>query len=128
VTEHRRLELVHDVLDAQLLDERDERIGRVDDLVLEWRDDGRIRLTDILIGGPARAQRLGAWARAISRVLNHGRRIEQRVSKVPFGGVRRIADTVCLDIDGEKLPSSHVETWLRDHIVCHIPGSGGTQK
>ena len=55
------LRLVHDLLDAQLLDRAEERIGRIDDLVLELRDGRPPRVAAILIGGPVREARVGRW-------------------------------------------------------------------
>lgn len=125
----RGLHLVHDVLDAQLVDRRQEKIGRVDDLVLALRDGAPPKVTTILIGGPVRAARMGSWmewlgrmGRAIARLPRDG------VSRIPFAAVRRIAETIEVDVDGRSLPSARVERWLAEHIVCRIPGAGGTRK
>jgi hypothetical protein len=56
------------------------------------------------------------------------RRGDERVSRVPFDAVRRVGDTVQLDVVGETLPSGHVERWLAEHVVCHIPGGTGERK
>jgi hypothetical protein len=123
------LRLVHDVLDAQLLDRRKERIGRVDDLALEPRPGRPPRVAAILTGGPVRAKRIGRFAvwlnhllRAIGRVRSPG------VSRIPFSAVRRVGDTIELDVDGDALESGHVERWLAEHIVRHISGAEGGTK
>lgn len=125
----RGLHLVHDVLDAQLVDRRKEKIGRVDDLVLVLREGAPPRVATILIGGPVRAARMGWWmewlghlGRAIARLPRDG------VSRVPFATVRRIAETIEVDVDGHSLPSGRGERWLAEHIVCRIPGAEGTKK
>jgi hypothetical protein len=125
----RGLHLVHDVLDSQLVDRRKEKIGRVDDLVLTLRDGAPPRVTTILIGGPVRAERMGKWmewlgrlGRAIARLSGDG------VSRIPFSAVRRIAETIEVDVDGGSLPSARVERWLAERIVCRIPGAEGTRK
>ena len=61
--------LVHDVLDGQLVDRREERVGRIDDLVLELREGEAPRVAAILVGGPARADRVGRWATWLDRVV-----------------------------------------------------------
>ena len=123
------LHLVHDVLDAQLLNRAKEKIGRADAVVLELLDGRPPRVAAILIGGPVRAQRIGPWMVAIARVMRRlGRVRREGVSRIPFTAVRCIADTIELDVDGHELESGHLEEWLREHIVCHLPFSSGEKK
>ena len=121
--------LVHDVLDAQLLDRSCEKIGRVDELLLELRDDAPPRVSMLLIGGPARAARVGRWMTWIHRRVHaaFGKRDDQ-VSRIPFDAVRRIADVIELDVDAGSLPSGHLERWLSERVVCRIPGGQGDHK
>lgn len=123
------LSLVHDVLDAQLIDRRQRKIGRVDSLVLVLEDGRPPRVATILVGGPERARRIGRWAVALNRLLRAvGRVGTSGVSAIPFDQVRCIGDTIALDVDGDELESDHVENWLTDHFVRHIPGSGAEQE
>jgi hypothetical protein len=46
------------------------------------------------------------------------------VSVIPFTLVRCIADTIQVDVDGDELEAGHLESWLAEHVVRHIPGSG----
>jgi sporulation protein YlmC with PRC-barrel domain len=119
------LQLVHDVLDAQLVDRRRRKIGRVDSLVLALEDGRPPRVAAILIGGPVRARRVGGWAVALSRALRSlGRVRRSGVSTIPFDAVRCIGDTIEVDVDGDTLEAGHLEAWLAEHVVCHIPGAG----
>jgi len=118
------LPLVHDVHDAQLVDRREEKIGRVDALVLELDEDAPPRLTAVLLGAPVRARRIGRVAvwlhralRAIGRVRGSG------VSRISFDLVRRIGENIQVDVDGDSLESLGGEQWLAEHIVCRIPGA-----
>ncbi len=124
------LQLVHDVLDACLCDRNGRKIGRVDALTLTLTEGKPLRVSTILIGGQVRAARVGNWMvglrGAISAMLHRDR--DFGVSRVPFSAVRGIADTIELDVDGATLPSSHLERWLGDHIIAHIPGSQGEKK
>jgi len=121
--------LAHDVLDAQLVDRVQEKIGRVDALLLEIEVGRPPRVATIVIGGAARAERVGRWFVAIRRAWRamFGQR-EEHVSRIPFDKVRRIGDTIELDVEERSLDSEHLERWLKEHVVCRIPGAGGERK
>ena len=121
--------LAHDVLDAQLVDRVQEKIGRVDGLLLEIEAGRPPRVATIVIGGAARAERVGRWFVAIRRAWRamFGQR-EEHVSRIPFDKVRRIGDTIELDVEERSLDSEHLERWLKEHVVCRIPGAGGERK
>jgi sporulation protein YlmC with PRC-barrel domain len=121
--------LAHDVLDAQLVDHLQEKIGRVDALLLELEDGRPPRVATIVIGGEVRARRVGRWFVALRRALRalFGQRTEH-VSRIPFAKVRRIGDTIELDVDEKSLESEHLERWLKEHVICRIPGAGGDHK
>jgi len=121
--------LAHDVLDAQLVDRVQEKVGRVDALLLEIEAGRPPRVATIVIGGAARAERVGRWFVAIRRAWRamFGHR-EEHVSRIPFDKVRRIGDTIELDVEERSLDSEHLERWLKEHVVCRIPGAGGERK
>ena len=121
--------LAHDVLDAQLVDHVQEKIGRVDALLLELEAGKPPRVATIVIGGAARAERVGGWFVALRRAWRvlFGRH-EEHVSRVPFDKVRRIGDTIELDVAEQSLESEHLERWLKEHVVCRIPGAEGDRK
>jgi sporulation protein YlmC with PRC-barrel domain len=123
------LQLVHDVLDAQLLDRRKRKIGRVDSLVLTLEEGRPARVAAILVGGPERARRVGRWAVALGRALRSiGRVRRSGVSTIPFDAVRCIGDTIQVDVDGDELEAGHLESWLAEHVICHIPGAGADEE
>jgi sporulation protein YlmC with PRC-barrel domain len=121
--------LAHDVLDAQLVDRVGEKIGRVDELVLELEAGRPPRVATIVIGSSARAERVGRWFVALRRGWRalFGRR-EEYVSRIPFDEVRRIGDTIELDVEEQSLESEHLERWLKEHVVNRIPGAEGERK
>jgi hypothetical protein len=119
------LQLVHDVLDAQLIDRRKRKIGRVDSVVLSVEPGRAPRVAAILVGGPVRAQRIGRWMILLARALRVLGRVRRTgVSVISFGAVRCIADTIEVDVNGDELEAGHLEAWLAEHVVCRIPGAG----
>lgn len=124
-----RLMLRHDVLDMQLCNLRGEKIGRVDAVVLESVRGQPLRVTTIVVGGPARRERMGKWVNWLGRLLGGGGQSpSERVSRIPFSAVRRIGDSVDVDVDDALLPSEHIERWLCERVVRRIPGSAGDRK
>jgi hypothetical protein len=118
--------LMHDVQDAQLIDRHGEKIGRVDALVLELEDGLPPRVATILVGGPVREERIGRWALHLAQLLRRiGGMETEGVSHIPFSAVRRIGNTIDVDVDGDALESGHLERWLRDHVVRRMPIRGG---
>jgi hypothetical protein len=125
----RGLRLNHDVLDVQLVDRHKEKIGRCDALMLELRAGQPLRVAAILIGGPARDERIGRWMRGLANLLRAlGGVRRSGVSRISFDAMRCLGDTMELDVDRCELESEHVERWLDEHIVRHIPGSSGERK
>jgi sporulation protein YlmC with PRC-barrel domain len=111
------------------VDRHQEKIGRVDELLLELEEGKPPRVATIVIGGAARARRVGRWMVACHRVVHalFGQR-EVRETHVPFEKVRCIADTIELDVEGNALDSMRLERWLATHIIRRIPGGSGERK
>ncbi len=122
------LDLRHDVQDAQLVDRHCEHIGRCDALLLELRDGRPPRVATILIGGPAFNERVARWMPVLRRLLPGRRPQDAGVSRIPFGAVRAIGNTIQLDVLRDDLPSEHVEQWLAKNIISRIPGADGKQE
>ena len=124
-----RLMLRHDVLDMQLCNLLGEKIGRVDAVVLESVSGQPLRVTAIVVGGSARRDRMGKWVRWLGHLLRgNGASPSEKVSTIPFSAVRRIGDTVDVDVNADLMASEHVERWLREHVVRRIPGADGDRK
>ena len=121
--------LSRNVIDTQLVDRHQQKIGRIDELLLELEEGKPPRVATIVISGAARARRAGGWMVACHRVVRalFGQRAEHE-SRVPFDAVRCIADTIELDVEADALDSMHLEQWLATHIICRIPGASGERK
>jgi len=120
--------LVHDVLDAQLVDRKQEKMGRVGEVVLELRDGEPPRVAHLLIGGSVLAERIGGWMVAITRGVSRLLKIEDGVTRVPFEKVRVVGSCVEVDLDAESTNALRTEHWLDDHVVCRIPGGAGPER
>jgi hypothetical protein len=120
--------LVHDVLDAQLVDRKRQKMGRVDGLVIELRDGEPPRVAELLVGGSVLAERIGRWMVAISGAVSRLFGIEPEVTRIPFEQVRVIDSCVELDIDASSTNTLRSERWLDEHIVCRIPGGAGPER
>ena len=120
--------LVHDVLDAQLVDRKQQKMGRVDGLVIELRDGEPPRVAELLVGGSVLAERIGRWMVALTGALSRLLRIEAEVTRIPFEQVRVIGSCVELDLDARETNTLRTERWLDDHIVCRIPGGAGPER
>ncbi|HEX8850377.1 MAG TPA: hypothetical protein VF761_12650 [Gemmatimonadaceae bacterium] len=116
------LDLVHDVLDMQLVDRAGEKMGRVDGITLELRDGEPPRVAELLVGGTVLADRLGGWMVALAQLFAHVTGAKPVVTRVPFAVVQEISSTITLDAQGGATSALRTERWL-DRIICRIPGS-----
>ena len=121
----RRLYLGLHLLDRQLVDREGRLAGKVDDLELEQRDDGRLAVTGILAGPGVLAQRMGRrrfgpWLQqAVARLVDG----HPSIQRIPLTRVTNIGNHVDLAVDRHELATFATERWVQDHIVSHIPGS-----
>ena len=116
------MDLVRDLLDAQLVDKHGRNIGRVDGIVLEIRQGRPPRVAAMEIGAMTLARRLHVerWFRAVV----------SRISPVPIEPVTLPLETfkdvgvdIELDVDADSDPKLlRLEKWLKRHVISKIPG------
>jgi sporulation protein YlmC with PRC-barrel domain len=116
------MELGREMLDQQLVDRNDHNMGKVDGVVLELRQGRPPRVAAILTGGHLLAHRLHprleSWARRLTRRWGPG---NLEALRIPWEKVKKIGVDVKVDVAAEQgMPWEH---WVRDHILCHIPGA-----
>lgn len=120
----KQLDLVRDVLDTQVVDREDTKMGRVDGLVLELREGQPPRIEAIEMGFVVLAQRLHP------RLEDWFQRLRRRFSvrrtacySVPWSRVLDVTPfCVKLDVEAADTPAFDWECWLRDHVIAHFPG------
>ena len=115
------LNLVRDLLDDQLVDNRHDPLGRVDGLILTVVEGHQPRVTCIEVGITVSAGRLNRrverWVSAVARRwgLRRG-----RPTRIPCSKVKKVGLETELDVlaDQTVLVWEH---WLRERVVRHIP-------
>ena len=120
------LKLVSDLLDVQLVDRNQRKIGRVDGVLLDVRAARPPRVVAIEVGAATALRRLhprlGRWLRAFAiRWLP----VSLRPMRLPLTLFRDIGVDIELDVDAVRDPGLlRLEKWLRRQIIARIPGRG----
>jgi hypothetical protein len=116
------MSLARDLLDAQLVDRNQRRIGRVDGVIIEIRAGVPPRVAAMEVGFLTAARRIH---RRLPRIL---RRILKRLPvapatvRLPLTLCREVGVNIALDLDAsEDRRLLRVERWLRRHVVARIP-------
>ena len=112
--------LMRDIMDGQLESADLHRIGRVADVEAEWRSDGSLHLTELLVGPAVLGGRVSFRLRGfLRRVLPD--RMEHRV---PVSEISEVGPTVRLRDRAEAYSVGGAEDWVAEHILRFIPGNG----
>jgi hypothetical protein len=111
---------MRDIVDGQLETIDDRRVGRVADLFGEWRPDGTLVLTDIVVGPEALARRVAGWLGVLVGRLFGG----HHDHRIPLSEVEEVGPTVRLRGKRSDYSLSGADDWIVDHIIRFIPGGG----
>lgn len=118
------MNLVGDVLDKQLIDVTGQNAGKCDGIVLEIVDDAPPRIAYIEVGPITLLRRFS------SRVARWYSRLDARFGdgrgqpiRIPWTRVKGRGNTLSLDFAADATPIFAFERWLRDRIICRIPGA-----
>jgi sporulation protein YlmC with PRC-barrel domain len=119
------MDLIRDVLDAQVLDRRGRKLGRVDGIVLELTPGRPPRVAGLQIGAVVAAarihRRLARWLTALSRRLG----VFSEAVIIDVTHIKQIDTAVRLDLVSADEPRLlHVERWARAQIVDRIKRVG----
>ncbi|MGH7510044.1 MAG: hypothetical protein ACREA0_32615 [bacterium] len=116
------MDIGREILDQQLVDRSGVKMGKVDGLVLELRDDAPPRVAALLTGGHLLARRLHprieSWVERLTRGWGPKNDVPCRI---PWSKVRKIGVDVKVDVEVER--AIPWERWVRDHIIGRIPGA-----
>ena len=117
------LPLVRDVLDKQIYDVNDVKVGKVDGIILVARQGRPPRVaaleSDMPTAWARLSPRLGAWVAQFQRWLAPD---IAGPTRIVFDHVTRTGIDVDVEIDARKTNAFVWETWLRQKFVEKLPG------
>jgi sporulation protein YlmC with PRC-barrel domain len=119
------MDLLREILDKQVVDREQVKIGKVDGLVAELRQGKPPRIVAVELGSITLARRLGArpgrWMARLAARLGGKRHAEPH--RIAWNKVRDIGVDIGFDIDVQQTAIFDWQDWLRDHIIGRIPGA-----
>jgi hypothetical protein len=120
----KRVDLARDVLDKQVVDRDEMKMGRVDGLLLELRGDQPPRVQALEMGFVVLARRLHPRCESwVERLRRFSVRKTARY-RVAWAKVKEVTQHhVQLEVKALETPAFDWELWLRDHVVAKLPGA-----
>jgi len=119
------MDLLRDLLDKQVVDRNQVKIGKVDGVVAELRPGRPPRVLAIELGSITLARRLGArpgrWMAWLAKRLGGKRHAEPH--HIGWNKVRDVGVDIDVDIDVRRTAIFDWQDWLRDHVIGRIPGA-----
>jgi sporulation protein YlmC with PRC-barrel domain len=114
-----------DLLDRQIIDLAGNKLGKVDDIELVTGADGRLTVSDLLVGQSALGRRIGGWVGRCMHGIAERLRPEQDPPplRIPFEHVTQIDSEITVGLRAELFPTPPLESWLRDKLIGRIPGA-----
>ncbi|AZO18815.1 hypothetical protein EJ069_31750 [Mesorhizobium sp. M2A.F.Ca.ET.043.05.1.1] len=119
------MQLLRDILDKQVVDREQVKIGKVDSIVAELKPGKPPRVSAVELGSIALARRLGStpasWTAKLAARLS-GKQ-QARPHRIAWNKVRDIGVDIEFDIDVRRTRIFAWQDWLREHVVGRIPGA-----
>jgi hypothetical protein len=118
------MDLFRDILDTQIIGRREQPMGKVDGIVVEFPDKGPPRVAYVEVGVLTHARRLhprlGSW---VARWLKKRGLEKDESFRIPWAKLVPMSNALAADVDAEETPVMNLELWVRKHIVGRIPGA-----
>lgn len=119
------MDIIRDVLDNQLVDRHQRKMGRVDGIIAELREGQPPRLVSLEIGFPTLARRLHPKLEKWIIALQSRWGGKQKTSfQIPWSKILDVGIDVDVDLNAGDTPALAYEKWLKDYAIGRIPGSG----
>ncbi|MER8404339.1 hypothetical protein [Mesorhizobium sp. M0959] len=120
------MDLLRDILDKQVVDREQVKIGKVDGLVAELRPGEPPKIVAVELGSITLGRRLGErpgrWMARLAARLGGKRHAEPH--RIAWNKVRDIGVDIEFDIDVRETAIFDWQDWLLDHVIGRIPGAG----
>ena len=111
------MELVRDILDKQIRGRDDEKLGKVDGIVLELRGGQPPRVAYLELGSATFSRRLGKRFERWAILLNRKLGVRRPRYRIAFERVEEYEVDVKVDIDTKRSPAFAWERWVRKQIL-----------
>jgi sporulation protein YlmC with PRC-barrel domain len=119
------MDLLREILDKQVVDREQVKIGKVDGVVAELRQGKPPRIVAVELGSITLARRLGTrpgrWMARLAARL--GGKCHAEPHRIAWKKVRDIGIDIEFDIDVRQAAIFDWQDWLRDHVIGRIPGA-----
>jgi hypothetical protein len=122
--------ILRDVLDEQLIDCEDNKLGRVDAILVELEPNSPPRVVELQLGFVPLARRFGKraerWVEAWHRRWSVRRSARYTI---PWSAVTDVHQQhLQVDLRQEETAAFDWERWLRKNVIGRIPGSGKNEQ
>jgi sporulation protein YlmC with PRC-barrel domain len=115
-----RLLLMRELVDNQLLDSQGERLTKVAGVEAELREGSRPVVRALLVGPEPLGRRIGP---RIGRIAARIKRVKKEI-RIPWQDIKDIGADIQLNVLAYRSDATRAEDWVREKIICKIPGSG----
>lgn len=119
------MDLIRDVLDKQVVDRKQTKVGKVDGIVMQLRRGNPPRIIFVELGAIALARRLGPRVEyVVSRLWERvGGAKSRKPHRIAWSSVRDVGVDIEFDIDVGDTTIFDWQDWLRDKVISRIPGA-----
>jgi hypothetical protein len=124
------MHIVREVLDKQIVDRDEKKMGRVDGILIRVRDGAPPVVESLELGWVTIAARIHPAIAALVAAAHRRFSVRRRARyHVPWTRVRDVnAHRVQVDVAVDETPAADWEHWLRKHVVEKLPGSDPEQE
>ncbi|MCC3762109.1 hypothetical protein K3N28_03360 [Glycomyces sp. TRM65418] len=117
------VDLLTDIIDREIVDPEGVPLGRVDDLELRSRDDGRTEVVALLTGTVALEPRLPRWALTLIRASARLTGGPDDPRRIPIEAITKVDTVVSITAAAAAAAASPSEERLKRKIIGRIPGA-----
>lgn len=116
--------LIREVLDKQMVDEKQNRIGKADGVVLSLSDGDAPKVAFIEMGSLTLSRRMGRRPHRFLLWLFRAAGIDENATafRVPWEKVRDVGINIEVNVDRRETPLEQCQDWLKRHVITWIPG------